>query len=89
MTEKFLTINSTLSPVELGKVIHQKYELSEKTECNLFRAAMNHLYIVNDGEKKYVFRVYTHNWRTRLEIEEELRLLIHLKETDRQIAYQQ
>jgi Ser/Thr protein kinase RdoA (MazF antagonist) len=87
MTEKFPTINSTLSPNELCKVIQQKYLLSDKTECNLFRAAMNHLYIINDHEKKYVFRVYTHNWRTKLEIEEELRLLIHLKEINRQVAY--
>ena len=87
MTEKFSTINSTLSPNELGKLIQQKYGLSDKTECNIVRLAMNHLYIVHDDENKYVFRVYTHNWRTKLEIEEELRLLIHLKETDRQVSF--
>lgn len=48
---------------------------------------MNHLYIVHDGENQYVFRVYTHNWRTQQEIEEEVRLLNHLKETDRQAAF--
>ncbi len=87
MTEKFPTINSTLSPNELGQLIQQKYKLSDKTECSIFRLAMNHLYIVQDVEQKYVFRVYTHNWRTKSEIEEELRLLVHLKENDRQIAY--
>jgi len=87
MIEKFTTINSTLSPNELGKVIQQKYELSDKTECSIFRLAMNHLYIVQDEENKFVFRVYTYNWRTKLEIEEELRLLLHLKETDRQVAF--
>lgn len=87
MTEKFPAINSTLSPNELGKLIQQKYGLSDKTECSIFRIAMNHLYIVYDGENKYVFRVYTHNWRTKLEIEEELRLLLHLKEADRQVAF--
>ncbi|OPC56797.1 phosphotransferase [Elizabethkingia bruuniana] len=87
MTEKFPTINSTLSPNELGKLIQQKYGLSDKTESSIFRIAMNHLYIVYDGENKYVFRVYTHNWRTKLEIEEELRLLLHLKETDGQVAF--
>lgn len=87
MTEKFSTINSTLSPDELSKLIQQKYGLSDKTECSIFRLAMNHLYIVQDVENKFVFRVYTHNWRTKLEIEEELRLLLHLKETNRQVAY--
>lgn len=87
MTETFPTINSTLSPNELGKFIKQRYGLSEKTECNVFRLAMNHLYVVNDNENKYVFRVYTFNWRTELEIDEELRLLLHLKKDNRQIAY--
>ena len=87
MIGKFSTINSTLSPNELGKLIQQKYGLSDKTECSIFRLAMNHLYIVHDEANKYVFRVYTHNWRTKLEIEEELRLLLHLKEADRQVAF--
>ena len=87
MTEKFSTINSTLSPNELGKLIQQKYGLSDKTECSIFRLAMNHLYIVHDDKNKYAFRVYTCNWRTKLEIEEELRLLLYLKETDRQVAF--
>ena len=87
MTERFRTINSTLSPNELGKLIQQKFGLSDKTECSIFRLAMNHLYIVQDAENKFVFRVYTHHWRTKLEIEEELRLLTHLKENDRQVAF--
>jgi len=87
MTEKFPTINSTLSPKELGKLIQQNYGLTDKTECSIFRLGMNHLYIVHDDEDKYVFRVYTHNLRTQLEIEEELRLLILLKEADRQVAF--
>jgi Ser/Thr protein kinase RdoA (MazF antagonist) len=87
MTDKFPTINSTLSPNELSKLIKQKYGLSDKTECSIVRLAMNHLYIVHDDENKYVFRVYTHNLRTKLEIEEELRLLTHLKEADRQVAF--
>ncbi len=87
MTNKFSVINSTLSPIELSKLVRQKYGLSDNTECNLFRAAMNHLYTINDNKERYVFRVYTHNWRTKLEIEEELRLLIHLKEKGGQIAF--
>ncbi|KMQ66522.1 aminoglycoside phosphotransferase [Chryseobacterium angstadtii] len=87
MTEKFPAINSTLSPNKLGQLIQQKYGLTDKTECHIFRLAMNHLYIVHDNENKYVFRVYTHHWRTKSEIEEELRLLILLKEAGRQVAF--
>jgi Ser/Thr protein kinase RdoA (MazF antagonist) len=87
MTEKFPAINSTLSPDGLGQLIQRKYGLSDRTDCKIFRLAMNHLYIVHDGEKKYVFRVYTHNWRTKLEIEEEVRLIILLKEAGRPVAF--
>lgn len=87
MTKKFPAINSTLSPDELSKLIQQKYKLSDKAVCSIFRLAMNHLYIVQDGEQKYVFRVYTYNWRTKLDIEEELRLLLHLKENGKSVAY--
>ncbi|MCT2407780.1 phosphotransferase [Chryseobacterium antibioticum] len=87
MTEKFPVIHSTLSPNVLSQLIQQQYHLSNQTECKLFRAAMNHLYIVTNGEEKYVFRVYTCDWRTKSEIEEELRLLIHLKENNRPVAY--
>lgn len=87
MTEKFPVIHSTLSPKGLNNLIQQQYHLSNLTECKLFRAAMNHLYIVTDGEEKYVFRVYTFDWRTSSEIEEELRLLTHLKENGGSVAY--
>lgn len=87
MKEKFPTINSTLSPAELGKLIQEKYNLSDQTQCSIGRIAMNHLYIIEDGQTKYVFRVYTHNWRTKVEVEEELRLLLHLKENNTQVAY--
>jgi Ser/Thr protein kinase RdoA (MazF antagonist) len=87
MTEKFPAINSTLSPDGLGQLIKRKYGLSDKTECRIFRLAMNHLYIVHYGENKYVFRVYTHNWRTKLEIAEEVRLLTLLKEAGRPVAF--
>lgn len=87
MTEKFPVINSTLSSHSLAKLIQKKYGLSDKAECSVFRLAMNHLYIVHDHGNRYVFRVYTRHWRTKLEIEEEIRLLILLKEAGRQVAF--
>lgn len=87
MTQEFPVINSTLSAAKLCEVIQNKYNLSESTDCKLFRAAMNHLYIVADGAEKYVFRVYTQDWRTKSEIDEELRLLLHLKNSAASISY--
>lgn len=87
MKETFQVINSTLSAKKINDFIQQKYNLSKKTECKLFRAAMNHLYIVTDGDKKFAFRVYTFNWRTKLEINEELKLLIHLNTNSTSVSF--
>src|SRR5690606_20221186 len=87
MIQEFPVINSTLSASKLCRLIRDKYHLTENVECKLFRAAMNHLYVVTDITERYVFRVYTHDWRTKTEIEEELRLLLHLKRNDAPVAY--
>lgn len=83
----FPVTESTLSANHIGQFIKEKYDLSEKTKCKLFRTGMNHLYMINDGEEKFVFRVYTFNWRTKLEVAEELRLLIHLKQNNTPTTY--
>ncbi|CAN1561001.1 COG2334 Putative homoserine kinase type II (protein kinase fold) [Flavobacteriaceae bacterium] len=87
MTTEFPVSNSTLSAKELGEFIQRKYNLSKGTECKLFRTGMNHVYMVTDMKEKYVFRVYTFDWRTKTEIAEELRLLIHLKENKTPVSY--
>lgn len=87
MAQEFSVTHSILSAEKIRELIIQKYGISEAAECKLFRAAMNHLYIVSDGDKKFVFRVYTFNWRTRLEIDEELRLLLHLKNSNTSVSY--
>jgi Ser/Thr protein kinase RdoA (MazF antagonist) len=84
---KFPVTNSTLSAIKLGELIQHKYDLSGNTECKLFRAAMNHVYMVTDGSEKYVFRVYTFDWRTKTEITEELKLLIHLNKNNTPVSY--
>lgn len=83
----FPVTESTLSANHVGLFLQEKYNLSEKTRCKLFRTGMNHLYMVTDGEIKFVFRIYTFNWRTKLEVAEELRLLIHLKQNNAPITY--
>lgn len=87
MTTEFPVTNSTLSAKKLEEYIQLKYNLSKNTACKLFRAGMNHVYIVTDINEKYVFRVYTFDWRTKTEIAEELRLLLHLKENKTPISF--
>lgn len=85
--QHFPVISSILSASKLGELLQEQYGLSKDTECKLFRAAMNHVYIVTDVDKKYVFRVYTFDWRTKTEIAEELRLLLHLQENKTPVSY--
>lgn len=87
MIKEFPVTNSTLSAKKLGEYLQQKYNLSNNTECKLFRTGMNHVYMVNDDTAKYVFRVYSFDWRTKIEIAEEVRLLIHLNENNTPVSF--
>ena len=48
---------------------------------------MNHTYVLSDNETKYVLRVYSHNWRTKSEITEELKLLNLLREHNLSVSF--
>jgi Ser/Thr protein kinase RdoA (MazF antagonist) len=67
--------------------VQQQYHLGAGTTCRLLRAAINHAYLVTDGMQKYVFRIYSLNWRSEKEIAEEIRLLQLLKENDIPVSY--
>ena len=75
----FPVIASILSQNELGEFISEKYNLEDNFKCELFRTGVNHTYFMFNKNRKYVVRVYCHNWRTKVEIEQELKLLNLLK----------
>ncbi|WP_419213565.1 phosphotransferase [Maribacter sp. X9] len=75
----FPVSTSTLSAKELGEFIMSQYQLPKKFNCELFRTGMNHTYFLTNGEEKYVLRVYSYNWRSIAEIDEEINLLNTLK----------
>ncbi|MDX8341143.1 phosphotransferase [Draconibacterium sp. IB214405] len=83
----FPVIASILSEEELGDFIKIRYQLSENFECKLFRTGVNHTYIISNPTKKYVVRVYCHNWRTKIEIQEELNLLRLLQENNLSVSF--
>ncbi|HMG90957.1 MAG TPA: phosphotransferase [Chryseolinea sp.] len=87
MTFSFPATETTLSAVHLAKLLQEQYKLDIQTSCKLFRTGMNHLYLVTDGGDKYVLRIYTHNWRTKLEVSEELRLLRYLQSNGIPVSY--
>lgn len=83
----FPATESTLSATHLGEYLRTKYSFSHSSICRLFRTGMNHLYIIADGDTKFVFRVYTHGWRSREEILEEVRLLLHFRDNNVPVSY--
>lgn len=83
----FPVINSTLSATALGQLVIEKYGLNQNCSCRLFRTGMNHTYFITDNDTKYVLRVYCYNWRSKSEIEEEIKLLQLLKENQLSISY--
>ncbi|MDN5213371.1 phosphotransferase [Fulvivirgaceae bacterium BMA12] len=83
----FPVTDSTLSASHLASFIRETYGLAEKTTCKVFRTGINHTYMVSGNHLKYVWRVYSYNWRSETEILEELRLLNILKENDIPVSY--
>lgn len=83
----FPVIASTLSEKDLGNFIIEKYNLNNNFECKLFRTGVNHTYFISDSNTKYVARVYSHNWRSKTEIKEELELLKILKNNNLSISF--
>ena len=83
----FPVTNSILSAKELGAFIKDNYPLNGNFNCELFRTGMNHTYFLSDNETKYVLRVYSHNWRTKSEIIEEIELLNLLRENNLSVSF--
>jgi Ser/Thr protein kinase RdoA (MazF antagonist) len=83
----FPVTNSNLSATHLGLYLQEIYSLSKNTKCQLIKAGINDTYLVTDNSDKFVFRVYSLNWRTKAEIGEEIKLLNQLKQNDISISY--
>jgi Ser/Thr protein kinase RdoA (MazF antagonist) len=83
----FPVINSTLSATHIGLFLQGCYNLSSYTSCSLLKTGINDSYLVVDGAEKYVFRIYSLNWRTKKEILEEIRLLNLLAENNIPVSF--
>jgi len=83
----FPVTNSNLSATHLGLFLQENYALSKDAKCQIIKAGINDTYLITDDNGKFVFRVYSLSWRTKMEIEEEIRLLNQLKENGISISY--
>ncbi|MBS0029920.1 phosphotransferase [Chitinophaga sp. 22321] len=76
----FPVTSSNLSAPHLALFLQTQYHTAPGVACRLIKSGVNDTYQVTTDTGKYVFRVYSLQWRTREEISEELRLLILLKD---------
>jgi Ser/Thr protein kinase RdoA (MazF antagonist) len=83
----FPVSSSILSAIGLNSFLREKYKLTDSSTCSLIKAGINHTYLVTDNSTKYVFRLYSFNWRTGHEIAEELRLIGHLHKNNIPVSY--
>ncbi len=75
----FHVSSSILSAQQLALFAREKYSLSENTICRLLKTGISHNYLITDGETKFIFRIYSLHWRSKQEIQEEIKLLQLLK----------
>lgn len=83
----FPVTNSNLSATHLVVYLRTYYAFSANANCTLIKAGINDTYLITDEDTKFVLRVYSYNWRTRTEIEEELELLNLLKGQGISVSY--
>ncbi len=82
----FPVSHSNLSASHLGRFVAERYGLQD-VQCRLIRSGINDTYAVDSASGKFVFRVYSLNWRTEKEIHEEIRLLQELYTQGISVSY--
>jgi Ser/Thr protein kinase RdoA (MazF antagonist) len=92
--KKFPVTSSILSADHIGIFVKKKYGLIGDMSCEIgdmsceiLKAGINHSYLVKDKDQKFIFRLYSFNWRSDLEINEEIRLLEVLMTKSISVSY--
>jgi Ser/Thr protein kinase RdoA (MazF antagonist) len=85
--QNFPVISSILSSKHIGLLLQNEYGFRKTVTCKLLKAGINHSYLVTNGEHKFVFRLYSFNWRSQTEILEELGLLNLLRDNNVPVSY--
>ncbi|OOQ59175.1 phosphotransferase enzyme family protein [Mucilaginibacter pedocola] len=78
--QPFPVISSIVSAEHIGFFVQQTYGLPAGATCQLLKTGINHTYLITSGKGKFVFRLYSLNWRSKEEIGEEIKLLNVLKD---------
>ena len=77
---------SVLSATALATLISEQYNLKD-VNCTLLKTFVNDSYHVSAGQEQFIFRVYTRGWRSELEINEEIRMILTAHQNDVGVSY--
>jgi len=83
----FPVTNSNLSASHLARYLEEHYPIGKNASCRILKAGINDTYFVNTPSGKFIFRVYNFNWRTKKEIQEEIKFICHLAENNIPVSY--
>jgi Ser/Thr protein kinase RdoA (MazF antagonist) len=78
MSESFPVQNATPSAAALGELMHQRYALEAFPACKFWRKGMADTYRIDTGSQLFFLKVSMAGRRSRKDVEEEVRLLLHL-----------
>ena len=84
---QFPVSNSIIAASHLGDFLKVKYDFGKNASCQLIKNWVNDTYLIKENSDKYIFRIYRLNWRTEIEIEEELKWINLLKENDISVSF--
>lgn len=78
---------SSLSVNALLEMVSAVYSISHKPIITFLKRGFNDTYLIESDHKKFILRVYKHNWRSLESIETEMKLLNYLKENNVSLSY--
>ena len=79
--------DTRLKAAPLAEHLQSLYPFLDIVEARILKTGINHTYLLRTATDSYIFRLYFYQWRSRLEIEEEVRLLLHLKASEVPVSY--
>ena len=65
-------ISTVIAPHYVAVQVAKHFGLSPKVTAKILRVGVNHTYLIEGEEGRYVYRIYTYNWRSKEEIQAEI-----------------
>jgi len=83
----FPVSNSTLAAPHIANFVETHYAAGETLTARIIKTGISDTYLVEGSQGKFIFRVYSLNWRTQQEIAAEIQLLRLLKEKGLPVSF--